>query len=222
MNFERKENTIRFTNTDQISHDIWHKILLRFNHLGYAFPDEDSVKDYFDRHNWLNEDQSLDVLKVLKLEHNKELYPIEQINAHNQKAIEIFGKTSRWSLTGYILTDGTMLKMSYTGHMRDIDHREINDVLHTEDDSYSAALIQFVNYGNIRVTSRCLEMAYLPTPKQWTAIASFIREIKTSNDICMSIDIANNQGTVVKSFSYDFPTFSNVRNDIETYFKALE
>jgi hypothetical protein len=223
MQFERREdNKIRFSDTSGIEFATWTKILNRLNYLGYDMPDENSVKDYFDRHTWLNEDQSIEVLRVFNNEHTKEnIYPEEQIKMHNDAAIAMFGQTSRLSLTGYVLTDGRQLKMSYTGHQRDIDHRDIDDVLQLDSDSKSDAMIQFINYGNIRVTSGFLEMSCLPTDKQWPVIAAYVRKIRSEDNPYMAIDIANHNGNVVKTFTYDFPQISTVMNDIRGYFDSI-
>lgn len=51
--FEREGNQIRFRSTKTITWNQWNKIFNKLNHLNYGFPDIDSVKDYFDRGNWL-------------------------------------------------------------------------------------------------------------------------------------------------------------------------
>ena len=221
MDFERNGNKIRFSDTHGIEHATWTKILNRINYLGYDLPDENSVKDYFDRHTWLNEDQSIEVLRILNHEHIKEMYPKQLIEEHNRKAIETFGMTTSLNLAGYILTDGTMLKLSYTGHMRDIDHREIEEVLQLDTDNKSDAMIQFINYGNIRVTSGFLEISCPPTEKQWPIIAAYVRKIRRDDNPYMSIDIANHNGNVVKSLCYDFPPLSTIMEDVKQYFDSI-
>lgn len=222
MQFERKNNEIRFSDTNGIDHATWTKILNRINYLGYDMPDENSVKDYFDRHTWLNEDQSIEVLRIFNHEHtNTELYPKQQIEKHNRMAIEMFGRTSNLSLAGYILTDGSLLKFSYDGYDRNLDHREIDNVLQLDTDSRTDSMIQFINYGNIRVTSGFLELSCLPTDKQWPMIAAYIRRARQQQYTCMAIDIANHNGTVVKTFAYEFPQLATVMEDVKNYFKSI-
>lgn len=217
-----KNNRIRFSDTQGIDYNTWTKILNRLNYLGYAIPDETSVKEYFDRHTWLNEDQSIEVLKIFNNEHTEEtLYPKEQIKKHITQAIEMFGTTHDLSLAGYILPDGKLLKMSYSGHLRDIDHREINDVLQLDTDSPTKAMMQFINYGNIRITSGSLMFSRFPTDAQWAAISAYMRKAFNNNS-CVSVDIINHTGTTVKAFIYEIPRTSTVMENVKNYFDSIK
>lgn len=220
MKFERKDNKIRFSDTQGIDRNTWTKILNRLNYLGYAIPDEDSVKEYFDRHTWLNEDQSIEVLKIFNNEHtNEDLYPKQQVKKHMRQIINLFGTTNDLSLAGYILPDGTLLRMSYSGHFRDIDHREVNDVLQL--DSPTAAMVQFINYGNIRVTSGSFSFSCAPTDKQWTVISAYMRKAFGDRNPYISVDITNHAGTVVKTFVYKVPRTSTVMENVKNYFNSI-
>ena len=219
MNFIKNEDgCIRFTDTKGIDFKTWTLLLNRINWLGYAIPDEDSVKMYFDRGTFLNLDQSIEVLKVFGELHEPEIYSPAAIERDNQIAKEHFGLTGSFKLAGYLLIDGDLLKFSYDGYIRNIDHREIACPLHIDtDDDTSAGLIQFINYGNIRLLGRGFELCKPPTPAQRRRLASFIR-----NTADLYVDIANYMGTVVKSFYYPLASPSEVFCDIDNYFDSLK
>ena len=222
MTIEQKDGKIRFTDTNGINYSTWLLMLNRINHLGYDLPSADSLKDYFDRHTFLNKDQSVEVLKVLNNMHDEPEISEKDVQKINDKAISHFGETTSLNLAGYILTDGRLLKMSYTDWDRDRDHREIHEILDVDtSDDQSAGMIKFMTYGNIRITSRCLDMAKRPTEKQRKLIARYINRAKQSDYTWFGIDISNNSGFTVKSLEYDFPNYTTVINDIDDYFDSL-
>lgn len=225
MTIERDShsNKIKFLETKGIPYHTWLKLLARINHLGYDMPNVDALRAYFDRGHYLNEDQSIEVLLVFG-----EMTPVEKISPAqrdkiNRKAVDYFGETNRLSLAGYILTDGTLLKMSYDGYQRDIDHREIKDVLDYVDTSndISAAMIEFINYGNIRLLDRGFEISQPPTEAQRKIISQYIRKVRNSDYTYLYVDISNDEGRVVHTSEYDFPSISEVFSDIEKYFDSI-
>jgi hypothetical protein len=223
MTIERNGNRIKFIETDNIPYEVWLKILARINYLGYGMPSVDSLREYFNRHTFLNKDQSIEVLKVFGEPHNEVSISEEDIEKYIQKAKDKFGTTTRLSLAGYILTDGTLLKMAYDNWIRDIDHREIRDVLDVDtSDDASAAMIQFINMGNVRLQERSFEISKPLTVKQKPVIADLIRKCQRSDYTYMCVDISNYEGRVIKTFEYDFPSVSNVFTDIDAYFESIK
>lgn len=219
MDFIKNEKgCVKFNDTSGITWSMWNKLLARINYLNYGIPDVDDLKKYFDRGVFLQPDQSMEVLKVFGELHETEEWSEDKIKSDNTIAKEAFGTTEDINLAGYILTDGTMLDFSYDHWMRDRDHREIAGPLNINtEDSASAGLIQFVNYGNIRVLYHGLEMSKRPNQKQYSAIARFVRTSPKG----YYIDISNNEGDVVKEFYYDFAMFGHVMNDINSYFDSI-
>ena len=171
----------------------------------------------------LNEDQSIEILKVFGKEQKDDSISETKIKEYNQKAKEHFGTTQRLSLAGYILTDGTLLKLSYDNWIRDIDHREIKDVLDVDtSNDASAAMVYFINCGNIRLMERCFEISRPLTDKQKPVVAQVIKKARNSDYQYMYVDIANKIGQIVKTFEYKFPSVSQVFSDINNYFKSIE
>lgn len=145
MNFIRERNKIKFTDTSGISRDTWTLLLNRINYLGYDLEDEDMLKAYFDRGHFLNEDQSLEVLKVFGEFHDESSVSEEEIKEYTKRAIKSFGLTNRLDLAGYLLTDGNLLKLSYNDYIRDIDHRDISEIFEDLDigDEHNAPMDRF-------------------------------------------------------------------------------
>lgn len=228
MEFVKNEKgCIMFTDLYGISHDTWEKIFNRINYLGYGIPDIESVVEYFGKQTYLQPDQSLEVLKIFGQMQDTSEYSREQIEADIQNAVRHFGLTQIFRLAGYILIDGSLLNMSAQGYNRDIDHREIYHVLGTELDespdscpagscSY-AGMVQFINYGNIRLLSRGFELAKRPTRPQRHTIARLVREQPE-----IYIDIANSKGQVVTHFEHAYENPAVILSDIDSYFDAIE
>ena len=217
MDFVKNENgCVKFTDTAGISHDIWELLLRRINHLGYALPDTDFLKEYFDRHVFLQPDQSREVLIVFGQMHEEKLYSPKQIKRDNQKAKEYFGTTTVPSLAGYLLTDGDMLLFSYEGYKRDMDHREISNVISTDDDDSTQAMYQFINYGNIRLQHNGFSLSRRPTRDQKQILYQMIYRQPE-----LYVDITNTKGHVVKHMEYEYAFPGFVLGDIEAYFTSL-
>ena len=154
-------------------------------------------------------------------------YSEEQIQTDIQNAVDYFGITESFKLAGYILTDGRLLNMSAQGYDRDIGHREISHVLEIDPDKKSelcpvgacsyAGMVQFVNYGNIRLFNNGFELAKRPTTSQRHTIARLIREQPE-----IYADIANNKGLVIAHFEHSYENPAVVLNDIDSYFNAIE
>lgn len=228
MQFVKNEKgCIMFTDLYGISHDTWEKIFYRINYLGYGMPDIESVIAYFSKPIYLQPDQSLEVLKIFGQMQDTSEYSKEQIQTDIQNAVDYFGLTDSFKLAGYILTDGRLLNMSAQGYSRDTDHREISHVLEIDPDKESdlcpigscsyAGMVQFVNYGNIRLFNNGFELAKRPTQSQRRAIAKLIREQPE-----IYADIANNKGLVVTHFEHSYENPVVVLNDIDSYFDAIE
>ena len=220
MDYKLKDNRIKFLETSGISSDDWTKIFVRLNYLNYGFRNENEVKEYFDEHEFLQEDQSSEVLRTLNKEPAKEMYSLSRIEHDNYLAKNYFGTTTNFNLAGYILTDGTMLCFSQEGYFRDMDHRDIKDVIEVDSEGYSAALIQFMNYGNIRITANGLDIAKRPTPAQYRTISSLIRCLRHKAE-ALYIDISNHKGDSVEQFYYEIPLEGQFIADINNYFDMI-
>ena len=143
----------------------------------------------------------------------------EIVREYNDLAKAHFGTTMRPDLAGYILTDGSMLNFSFMGKFRDIDHREISDVLDyiNTDDLPGAAMIEFMRYGNIRVTSVGFDIITNITDKQKAPLTKLIRKINAAGEK-LYVDVTDNDGYTVKTFEYNNEDPSVVFDTIKEHF----
>ena len=143
---------------------------------------------------------------------------------HNKAVVDHFGKTYKWSETGYVLLDGTKLDLSgkhdgAPGGYRTVDHRDIVDALGSDygDDTYSGSLVQFMSEGNIRISpeSNGINLSVKPNKAQELSLQDFIS--KARGEVLLDIDDAN--GYTVVSMEYPRGTHSSkVLNDIREWF----
>lgn len=214
------DGRIKFNDTSRITYEQWCKLKIQLNHLGYAFEDETDVKDYYNRGTWLNKDQSEVTLQVLMHKKPNTLFEQSQIDNDIQNAINEFGLTEIFDLAGYLLPDGTCLDFSDGQQMRVKDHREIADIMQDslpENYNYNQPMIQFMNYGCVRLMGSGLALIQQPTFEQ----RQTIRRIVNQYDV-FYVDICNNTGLTVKSFVYDIITNAGeILRDIDSYFKMI-
>ena len=118
------------------------------------------------------------------------------------KIIQEYGLTNKWSETGYILKNGQRIDLSGRkfggqGNRRDIDHREpFEDG--TED------MIEFIKLGNIRVSPETpgINLYKEPTKEQYQAVRDFIEQIGYRNDY-FSFDLDDGKGYTKESKEYE-------------------
>lgn len=145
---------------------------------------------------------------------------------HVADAKAFFGRTYKWSETGYITTDGARLDFSGKheggpGGYRTVDHRDIRDALGEDygGDDYSGAMIQFMREGNIRMSpeSGGINLSVMPTKAQMDALADFIG--RERGEVILDLDDAN--GNTLSSTEYPRGTHSSkVLNDIRAFFET--
>ena len=137
------------------------------------------------------------------------------------RAAEEFGTTYDWNETGYILTDGRRLDLSEKnnggprGH-RSADHRIVGTLY--EDLQGTAALVDFMNRGNIRIIPETggIDISVAPNKKQLDVLDSYIS--KNRGEVI--VDISDEQGNNLYSWEYAKGTYSKkIINDITNFFK---
>lgn len=155
---------------------------------------------------------------------NSEVVDEADRKAHDKAALSYFGKTYKWSETGYVLLDGSKLDFSGRheggpGGYRTVDHRDIVDALGEDygGGDYSDGMVQFMQEGNIRVSpeSGGINLAVMPTKAQMDSLSDFIS--KERGAVILDIDDAN--GNTISSTEYPRGTHANrVLQDIRNYF----
>ena len=144
---------------------------------------------------------------------------------NDKTALAYFGKTYKWSETGYVLLDGSKLDFSGrheggSGGYRSVDHRDISDAFGGDfgDGSYTGGMVQFMQEGNIRISpeSGGINLAVMPTRAQMDSLSDFIS--RERGEVILDIDDEN--GNTLSSTEYPKGTHANkVLQDIRNYFQ---
>lgn len=143
---------------------------------------------------------------------------------NDKTALDYFGKTYKWSETGYVLLNGARLDFSGrheggSGGYRSVDHRDIIDALGDDygGGDYSGGMVRFMQEGNIRISpeSGGINLAVMPTKAQMDSLSDFIS--KERGEVMLDIDDA--RGNTISSTEYPRGTHANkVLQDIRNYF----
>ena len=149
----------------------------------------------------------------------------EQRKQNDKTALEYFGRTYKWSETGYVLLNGARLDFSGRheggpGGYRTVDHRDIIDALGEDygGGDYSGGMVRFMQEGNIRISpeSGGINLAVMPTKAQMDALGDFIS--KERGEVILDIDDA--QGNTISSTEFSRGTHANkVLQAIRDYFE---
>nr|DAF39389.1 MAG TPA: hypothetical protein [Caudoviricetes sp.] len=143
---------------------------------------------------------------------------------NDKTALAYFGRTYKWSETGYVLLNGARLDFSGrheggSGGYRSVDHRDIIDALGDDYDGgdYTGGMVRFMQEGNIRISpeSGGINLAVMPTKAQMDSLSDFIS--KERGEVILDIDDAS--GNTISSTEYPRGTHANkVLQDIRNYF----
>jgi hypothetical protein len=149
----------------------------------------------------------------------------EQRKQNDKTALDYFGRTYKWSETGYVLLNGARLDFSGRheggpGGYRTVDHRDIIDALGEDygGGDYSGGMVRFMQEGNIRISpeSGDINLAVMPTKAQMDALGDFIS--KERGEVILDIDDA--QGNTISSTEFSRGTHANkVLQAIRDYFE---
>lgn len=150
---------------------------------------------------------------------------VEQRKQNDKTALDYFGRTYKWSETGYVLLNGARLDFSGRheggpGGYRTVDHRDIIDALGEDygGGDYSGGMVRFMQEGNIRISpeSGGINLAVMPTKAQMDALGDFIS--KERGEVILDIDDA--QGNTISSTEFSRGTHaSKVLQAIRDYFE---
>ena len=146
-------------------------------------------------------------------------YSSDEKTAHAQAALKHFGKTYKWTKTGYLTQDGDRIDFSGEHGYRTLDHREIRKALGDDygGDDYSGAMVQFMAEGNIRITTENdgINLSVKPTKEQFEKLESFI--LRAHGEVILDID--DTGGNTVVSVEYPRGTRpSKIFSDINNWF----
>lgn len=137
-----------------------------------------------------------------------------------------FGVTGNYNVAGYLLKSGHMLDFSgkhwgnTTSRTRQVDHREISEVLPDESNGVGA-MVNMISNGNIRLMPEVggVNLAVKPSKNQRVVLRRYIEWFSKREGIVVDIDAVG--GDTIKSFEYDKGVSADrVMRDIDNYFKG--
>lgn len=174
---------------------------------------------------WQKKSGSARAPPVRKFSASADQTSAEQRKQNDKTALDYFGRTYKWSETGYVLLNGARLDFSGRheggpGGYRTVDHRDIIDALGEDygGGDYSGGMVRFMQEGNIRISpeSGGINLAVMPTKAQMDALGDFIS--KERGEVILDIDDA--QGNTISSTEFSRGTHANkVLQAIRDYFE---
>jgi hypothetical protein len=226
---------------NEITDDQWEQISRRMVALGFAIRGGKDAKELMTKRLLRSGNSQLlkaeafpewveVISNVLNLTNNKSSKKVNyDISKIIRDVIKEFGLTSDIKLAGYVFPNGSMLKLSHTNYMRDLDHREVVDafrrnniVLYKNDKEYTDTdyMIEFVRASHavrIHGNQGGIDIAYKPTSRQLDVIKT-IAETSFSKEVYLEI-WDRTMGSDSKK--YEAPVSSQrVLMDIATFYKT--
>ncbi len=137
-----------------------------------------------------------------------------------------FGVTGNFNVAGYMLKNGSLLDFSgkhwgdSTSRTRQVDHREISEVLPSENNGIDS-MVNMISNGNIRLMPEVggINLAVAPSKNQRVVLRRYIEYMSRTEGIIVDIDAVG--GDTIKSFTYDKGVSADrVIRDIDNYFKG--
>lgn len=137
---------------------------------------------------------------------------------------EHFGTTKNYDVAGYLLRDGEMLDFSgkhwgdTRSTFRQVDHRDIQEVLDDRGDNGVGAMVDMISNGNIRLMPETggINLSRMPNGLQAKELRGYINHFRGE----VVVDIDEYGGDTVQTFRYNNGTSSSkVLSDIEAYFR---
>ena len=150
----------------------------------------------------------------------------EIVDIPNNKYVEMyhhFGSTKNYDVAGYMLGNGVMLDFSgkhwgdTTSRSRQVDHRDVQEVLDDRGDNGINAMIDMIGNGNIRLMPEVggINLAVKPNETQMSGLRGYINHFRGE----VVVDIDKVGGDTIHSFTYTRGTSSSkILSDIKEYF----
>ena len=145
-------------------------------------------------------------------------------NEDYSKVEKHFGTTNNYDMAGYMLKNGKMLDFSgkHWGDdystSRQVDHRDIQEVLDGRGNNGVNAMIDMISNGNIRLMPETggINLAVMPNESQINQLRGYINHFRGE----IIIDIDEVGGDTIHSWEYNRGTSSaKILSDIKAYFE---
>ena len=153
---------------------------------------------------------------------------IKPITKAEYKELEShFGTTGNFKVAGYLLTNGKMLDFSgkhwgdTKSRMRQVDHRDVQEVLDDRDNGFGA-MVDMIGNGNIRLMPETggICLAVYPNEKQRRVLSQYINYmLNTEGQIIIDYDAVGGDTVYSKEYGRT-ATSKQILNDIRNYFNG--
>ena len=182
-----------------------------YSRLADEAPDEEYI---------FNEDMAALLREKYGIASKEEKRQAEEIA---EAAEKIFGHPYRITLAGWLTVNGEFLNFSEDGFQRDRDHREIRLAfdecgieVHDEPGSNVAAMIRFMDQGNIRLMNRGADISACPNERQWDPLEAYLLATG-EDDIYIDLSVRDS-GARIATLGYAREEIPFVRKDLERFF----
>ena len=121
--------------------------------------------------------------------------------------------------------NGVFLNFSGDGIQRDRDHREIRLAydecgveIHDEPGSNVAAMIRFMDQGNIRLMNRGADISTCPNGMQWGPLETYLLATG-EDDVYIDLSVSGS-GSRIATLEYAREEISIIRDDLKGFFET--
>lgn len=156
---------------------------------------------------------------------DREIQPITE--EEYQTLEKHFGVTGNFRVAGYLLPNGKLLDFSgkhwggTTSRSRQVDHRDVNEVLDRGNNGYSS-MVDMIGSGNIRLMPETggINLAVYPNEKQRRVLSIYIKQmLATEGQVIVDYDAVG--GDTVYSRVYEkYASSEQILRDIRNYFNG--
>ena len=142
-----------------------------------------------------------------------------------EAAEKLFGHPYRIALAGWLTINGRFLNFSEDGFQRDRDHREIRLAfdecgieVHDEPGSNVAAMIRFMDQGNIRLMNRGADISSCPNETQWKPLEAYLLATG-EDDVYIDLSVKSS-GARIATLEYTREEIPFIHEDLERFFET--
>lgn len=224
---EDDPDTLYLVAPEYIGPDDWQRIAGEFHKCGYDIKDGEDAAELFTRsfdrcgkHGYpMNNDQRDAIYDLFQPKSDVDRTPQHpySVSEYEIKALKTFGEANHIRNAGYVTPHGHLLNFSYEGCQRDMDHREIADIM-PDGLSGTEAMMAFMNMGNVRLGNGTADMTVRPTHQQKDALKRALLSAIYNADT-FTVEMRSRSGCTVESKTYTSPDQRDeLIADIDRYF----
>ena len=162
----------------------------------------------------------------IRYQKKRNIAPIESEDL--TKLEKHFGTTGNFRVAGYLLANGKLLDFSgkhwgdTNSRMRQVDHRDVQEVLDDRGNNGVNAMVDMIGNGNIRLMPEVggINLAVYPNEKQRRVLSTYINYmLNTEGEVIIDYDAVGGDTVYSKTYGKT-ATSKQILNDIRNYFQG--